>query len=76
MNVWKKAKKQLSLHIQKDFMHSKVKINIKNKLGLFSILLYVVISLVSHIFRREISYLRNERKISIKNSTNFHRFGV
>ena len=35
MNVWKKAKKQLSLHIQKDFMHSKVKINIKNKRASF-----------------------------------------
>ena len=35
MNVWKKAKKQLSLHIQKDFMHSTVKINIKNKRASF-----------------------------------------
>lgn len=49
------------------FYPSEISICPKNKLGLFSILLYFVISLVSHIFRREISYLRNERKISIKN---------
>jgi len=35
MKIRKKTKKQLSLHIQNDFMHSNVKINIKNKRASF-----------------------------------------